>query len=130
MIACFKFYLLTDFSALDIHAKLLIFHHWRLFDWFQLFWWFDSNFTFILSLIKLCMQHGLHLYRLIVQFFPFIWWSLVTFFPFIFPEIMTLKKWKRKKKKPNHMRDEVCVCVCVKGKNSKWEEALINWKFV
>ena len=63
-----QFYLLTDFSALGIHAKLLIFHHRRLFDWFQFFWWFDSNFTFMLSLIKLCMQHGLHLYRLTAQF--------------------------------------------------------------
>ena len=68
MIACFNFYLLTDFSGLNIHAKLLIFHHQRLFDWFQFFWWFDSNFTFMLNLIKFCMQRGLHLYRLTVQF--------------------------------------------------------------
>ena len=33
MIICFNFYLFTKFSALDVHAKLLIFHHWRLFYW-------------------------------------------------------------------------------------------------
>ena len=73
------------FGLRYIHAKLLIFHHQRLFDWFQFFWWFDSNFTFMLSLIKLCMQHGLHLYCLIVQFFSFYLMIFSHFFSFYFP---------------------------------------------
>ena len=113
MIACFNFYLLTDFSGLNIHAKLLIFHHQRLFDWFQFFWWFDSNFTFMLSLIKFCMQHGLHLYRLTVQFCH-LFDDIQSFcFSFYFLENYDSKAITTTTKKHNCTCDEASVCVCL-----------------
>ena len=33
MSICFNFYLLTIFLTSDVHPKLLIFHHWKFFDW-------------------------------------------------------------------------------------------------
>ena len=30
---CFNFYLLTNFLALDIHPKLLVYHYWIFFNW-------------------------------------------------------------------------------------------------
>ena len=35
MSICFNFYLLTNFSALDVYRKLLIFHHWKFFEWWS-----------------------------------------------------------------------------------------------
>ena len=35
MSICFNFYLLTNFLTSDVHPKLLIFHHWKFFEWWS-----------------------------------------------------------------------------------------------